>query len=86
MIVEEVAKAWRLGIIHADLSEFNVMANDEGIKIIDWPQSVERTHPHAEELLKRDLNNVLRFFARKYKLKIDLEETIALVKSQKEAG
>jgi RIO kinase 2 len=86
MIALEVAKAWRLGIVHADLSEFNIMANDEGIKIIDWPQAVESTHPHAMELLKRDLNNVLRFFARKYKLKTDLEEILSLVKSQKEAG
>jgi len=86
MIVEEMAKAWRLGIVHADLSEFNIMANDEGIKIIDWPQSVESTHPHAEELLERDLSNVLRFFARKYKLMMNLEETLSLVKSQKEAA
>ena len=86
MIALEVAKAWRLGIVHADLSEFNIMANDEGIKIIDWPQAVEGTHPHAEVLLERDLNNVLRFFARKYKLKMNLEETLSLVKSQKEAA
>jgi RIO kinase 2 len=47
---------------------------------------VESTHPHAEELLERDLNNVLRFFARKYKLMMNLEETLSLVKSQKEAA
>jgi RIO kinase 2 len=68
MILGEVGKARRLGIIHADLSEFNIMVDESGPKIIDWPQAVEVTHPHAEELLERDLVNVLRFFERKYRI------------------
>ena len=76
LILAEVARALRLGIIHADLSEFNIMMADSGPKIIDWPQAVEVTHPHARELLKRDLANVLRFFERKYRIDLPLEKAL----------
>jgi RIO kinase 2 len=80
MILGEVGKARRLGIIHADLSEFNVMVDESGPKIIDWPQAVEVTHPHAQELLERDLVNVLRFFERKYRIEMPLERALSRVR------
>ncbi len=81
-ILDEVGKTYRLGIVHADLSEFNVMVTAEGLKlkIIDWPQAVEIDHPNASELLERDVGNVLRFFARRYKIDLSLEEAISRVK------
>ena len=75
-ILAEVARALGMGIIHADLSEFNIMMAESGPKIIDWPQAVEVTHPHARELLKRDLANVLRFFERKYRIDLPLEKAL----------
>jgi RIO kinase 2 len=86
MILEEVGKAWSRGIVHADLSEFNIMIADEGPKLIDWPQAVEVAHPHSQELLERDLSNVLRFFERKYKIMMPLEKALRLVKSKPEAS
>jgi len=80
MILEEVGRALKLGIIHADLSEFNIMMAEDGPKIIDWPQAVEVTHPHAEELLERDLANVLRFFERKYRIEMPLDRALLLVR------
>lgn len=80
MILDEVGKAHRLGIIHADLSEFNIMIAESGPKIIDWPQAVEVTHPHAQELLERDLVNVLRFFERKYRIEMPLERALSRVR------
>ncbi len=80
MILGEVGKARRLGIIHADLSEFNIMVDESGPKIIDWPQAVEVTHPHAEELLERDLVNVLHFFERKYRIEMPLERALSRVR------
>ena len=79
MILGEVGAALHLGIIHADLSEFNIMVDESGPKIIDWPQAVEVTHPHAQELLERDLVNVLRFFERKYRIEMPLERALMLV-------
>ncbi|HWQ18214.1 MAG TPA: RIO1 family regulatory kinase/ATPase [Methanotrichaceae archaeon] len=80
IILGEVKTAYGLGIIHADLSEYNVIVLEDQIKIIDWPQAVPTDHPNAEELLERDVSNVLRFFDRKYKLKASLEDALAGIK------
>lgn len=83
IILDEIGTAYRLGIIHADLSEFNVMVIDGGLKIIDWPQAVETDHPNASELLERDVGNIIRFFQRRYNVKMPLQEAIASVKVEK---
>ena len=81
-ILLNTRKTYRAGIIHADLSEYNIIVQKDGtVLLIDWPQSVPTTHPNAENLLRRDVYNVLRYFERKYGLERDLEETIAYVKS-----
>ena len=75
-ILRQVKKAWKLGIIHADLSEFNVFVDPEGCEIIDWPQYITTAHANAKELLYRDVENVLAFFKRKYRIKRDIQEAI----------
>jgi RIO kinase 2 len=75
-IIAQVKKAAMLGIIHADLSEFNIFVNPEGCEIIDWPQYVTFHHPNAKEMLYRDINNVLVFFKKKYRVKRDIQEVI----------
>lgn len=82
LILAEVAAALKLGIIHADLSEFNIIIDDSGPRIIDWPQAVDADHPHAQELLERDLANVLRFFERKYRIEMPLDRALQLVKKK----
>ncbi len=82
MILDEVGIAYHIGIVHADLSEFNVMATAEGPKIIDWPQAVEVNHPNAAQLLERDVRNILRFFARRYKIDLSMEEALSRVKGE----
>jgi RIO kinase 2 len=70
----------KANIIHADLSEYNVILNPyKHILIIDWPQYVTRDHPNAELLLKRDVRNILRFFRRKHLLKTKLKDDLAYV-------
>ena len=85
MILDDVRKTWNLGVVHADLSEFNILVAEEGPRIIDWPQAVDLAHPHAEELLARDVSNVLRFFARKYRIEMPLERALGVVRGL-EAG
>ena len=73
-------------IIHADLSEYNIILKPEGdLLIIDWPQAVKTTHANALDLLERDLKNVLTFFDRKFSVKLAPEEACNFVmgKSQK---
>jgi RIO kinase 2 len=48
------------------MSEYNVFVNDEGVTVFDWPQSVPVEHENADELLERDVENLLGYFQRKY--------------------
>jgi RIO kinase 2 len=75
-ILDNVRESYRLGVIHADLSEFNVLMEEETCYLIDWPQWVESTHPNARALLRRDLDNILSFFQRKYHITRSLDEVV----------
>ena len=62
-------------------TEFNIILKPDGhILIIDWPQYVKRDHPNADQLLKRDIGNVVRFFQRKHGLKVNPKEAFIYVK------
>lgn len=52
-------------LIHADLSEFNMLFLNGEVYIIDVSQSVEHDHPHALEFLRKDCTNVTDFFRKK---------------------
>nr|XP_020028289.1 serine/threonine-protein kinase RIO1 [Castor canadensis] len=49
-------------LVHADLSEFNMLYHGGNVYIIDVSQSVEHDHPHALEFLRKDCTNVNDFF------------------------
>jgi RIO kinase 2 len=87
-ILKQVKITYSLGVIHADLSEYNIFASEDGIQLIDWPQYVTPEHPQADEILERDVSNILTHFFRKYGIKRELDETIREIKSQtcKSAG
>jgi RIO kinase 2 len=78
-ILENVRKAYRAGIIHADLSEYNILMEDGRCVIIDWPQWMETGHRNAQEILERDIDNILAYFQRKYKTVTDREDAIRCV-------
>ncbi|WP_292489478.1 RIO1 family regulatory kinase/ATPase [Methanoculleus sp. 10] len=78
-ILDNVHEAYRLGIIHGDLSEFNVMVDERQCWLIDWPQWVETAHPNAGEILARDIENILQYFKRKYGLEYAFDEALARV-------
>jgi len=80
-ILRNVRKAYlKAGVVHADLSEYNIMLKpNRGILIIDWPQYVTKNHPNAEQLLSRDVQNVLQYFRRKHKLAAELDKSLDYV-------
>ena len=80
-ILRNVRKVYlKAGVIHADLSEYNVILKpDMHILIIDWPQYVTKDHPNAKELLTRDVKNILHYFKRKHMLKVKLNEALSYV-------
>ncbi|KAI9873843.1 MAG: protein kinase rio1 [Pleopsidium flavum] len=52
-------------LVHADLSEYNLLYHDDRLWIIDVSQSVEHDHPRSLEFLRMDIKNVSDFFRRK---------------------
>ena len=52
-------------LVHADLSEYNVLYHDDKLWLIDVSQSVEHDHPRSLEFLRMDIKNVSDFFRRK---------------------
>ena len=66
LILEEISNAIDKGYVHSDLSEYNIFVEDNGVTIFDWPQAVKTSHINAGELLKRDIENVIKYFKRKY--------------------
>ena len=53
------------GLVHADLSEYNILYHQRMPYIIDVSQSVEKDHPMASEFLRMDCRNVTTFFKRR---------------------
>ena len=66
LVLEEMAAAHAAGYVHADMSEYNVFVSTEGVTVFDWPQAVPTDHENSEELLERDVENLLGYFERKY--------------------
>jgi RIO kinase 1 len=66
-IIEEYFKIYNTAcLVHADLSEYNILLTEEGrLVLIDIGQCVVREHPEAENWLLRDLKNISRFFVRR---------------------
>lgn len=80
-ILLNVRKTFRAGVVHADLSEYNIVVQKSGeVLLIDWPQAVTIDHPNADRLLDRDVMNVLNYFDRKFGVTRILEETVDYVK------
>ncbi|XP_062589763.1 serine/threonine-protein kinase RIO1-like [Saccostrea cucullata] len=52
-------------LVHADLSEFNILYHNGGVYVIDVSQSVEHDHPCALEFLRKDCTNITEFFKKK---------------------
>ncbi|MFT7235386.1 MAG: RIO kinase 1 [Methylophagaceae bacterium] len=52
------------GIVHGDLSEFNVLVDENGPVIIDLPQAVNAAaNNNAQAMLERDVNNMTRYYS-----------------------
>lgn len=78
-ILENVRNAYRAGIIHADLSEYNILMEEGKCVLIDWPQWIGTDHRNARSILERDIDNILAFFKRKYRTAVDREDVIRCV-------
>ncbi len=64
-LIKEVVRMLCAGVIHGDLSEFNILLAADGPVIIDLPQAVDAAgNNHAQRMLLRDVDNLRDFFGR----------------------
>ncbi|MFH1275515.1 MAG: RIO1 family regulatory kinase/ATPase [Candidatus Woesearchaeota archaeon] len=61
-IIVQMKKLYKGGLIHGDLSSFNILNHNDKPYLIDFSQSTLVKTPNSEELLRRDIRNVLQFF------------------------
>ncbi|WP_126456816.1 PA4780 family RIO1-like protein kinase [Sulfuriflexus mobilis] len=64
MVMRYVVRMLCVGLVHGDLSEFNVLVDADGPVIIDLPQAVDAAgNNNAESMLARDVNNITNYYA-----------------------
>ena len=90
-ILISVKKLYAAGIVHADLSPFNIMVAqretggglEEEPVLIDLAQGVSIRHPKAQEFLERDMRQLIKFFS-KLGVEKNEGEVLGFVKSGRE--
>ena len=61
---EYMRRLYSAGLIHGDLSEYNVVFHEGQLVVIDLGQAVTVHHPNSRDFLERDCHNVANFFSR----------------------
>ncbi|HKL29019.1 MAG TPA: serine/threonine-protein kinase Rio1 [Natrialbaceae archaeon] len=64
VVREYMRRLYDAGLVHGDLSEYNIVFHEGQLVIIDLGQAVTVHHPNSREFLERDCENVANFFAR----------------------
>ncbi|MEI7611461.1 MAG: PA4780 family RIO1-like protein kinase [Betaproteobacteria bacterium] len=64
MLINQVVRMLCAGVIHGDLSEYNILVGDGGPVIIDLPQAIDAAgNSNAAEMLERDVINLRTYFS-----------------------
>jgi len=64
-LVGQVVRMLCIGVVHGDLSDFNILVDSDGPVIIDFPQAVDpASNQQAKKLLIRDVRNLTTFLGR----------------------
>ncbi len=63
VVREYMRRLHAAGLVHGDLSEYNMIIHEGELVLIDLGQAVTVHHPRADEFLHRDCENIARFFA-----------------------
>uniref|UniRef100_A0A1B0AQM3 Serine/threonine-protein kinase RIO1 n=1 Tax=Glossina palpalis gambiensis TaxID=67801 RepID=A0A1B0AQM3_9MUSC len=69
-------------LVHADLSEFNILLQNGQLVIIDVSQAVEHDHPHAFDFLRKDCANISEFFRKKSVATMTVKELFDFITDQ----
>lgn len=65
-VISGIEKLWKQEeLVHGDLSEYNILVEEDRLAWIDFSQGVHNSHPEAENLLQRDVEQVADFFSKR---------------------
>ena len=72
-LISELQKLFRAGLVHADISEYNILNDKEKPVLIDFSHALDLRYPNVQRLLQRDVHNLIVYF-NKLGLKLDEEK------------
>ena len=75
-VIGNVKKLYDGGLVHGDLSHFNILNNNDEPVFIDFSQATLTKNLQAQELLERDVGNIVKFFNSKCGLKEDIDKVL----------
>jgi RIO kinase 1 len=81
VVREYMRRLYDAGLVHGDLSEYNLVIHEGELAVLDLGQAVTVHHPNYREFLERDCRNVANFFARQG-ADVTAEELLAFVASE----
>jgi RIO kinase 1 len=82
-VIRQVRRLYGSELVHADLSEYNVLIKEGEPYLIDFGQAVVLKHPNATMFLRRDISNVLQYFSKRYGISRNYDEVYEYVTAAK---
>jgi RIO kinase 1 len=82
-MIEQAKRIYQAGFVHSDISEYNILVTDDGLKLLDCAQAVLLAHPRAEDFLRRDVENLARYFKKQGAKETDAEAALLWIKDEK---
>lgn len=82
-IVRQAALLYSVGLVHADLSEFNILVKGNRPYMIDIGQGVTLNHPESGVFIRKDMENITHYFASKYGTTMSAEAALEVVTSKR---
>ncbi|MGD0729597.1 MAG: RIO1 family regulatory kinase/ATPase [Candidatus Micrarchaeaceae archaeon] len=79
IVIDQIKKLYEANLVHADLSEYNILVKDNKPYFIDFGQAVITKHPNAMLFLQRDVKNILQYFSKIYKIEKDYRQTMEYI-------
>ncbi|WP_336360587.1 serine/threonine-protein kinase Rio1 [Haladaptatus sp. ZSTT2] len=83
VVREYMRRLYDAGLVHGDLSEYNIIVHEGELTVIDLGQAVTVHHPNYRDFLTRDCRNIANFFARQG-IDTDTDSLLAHVTGQED--
>ncbi len=79
LIIRYTKALYQHGLVHGDLSEYNVLVRGNKPYFIDFGQAVVTRHPRADDFLRRDIWNIVNYFNKAHGLGVSERNTYSRI-------